>query len=309
MKRIRHPFATAATLLVVLCWAFAAPAQTETGASASDDGTVFGSMTVEGENRIRITFERPALEVDIDPENAPGLQWGSAADVLTRSEPELLPPLLQASTHQPARYLMRPWLRTLKRGALARFRPEVENVNNWRLTVVDTRGREVVSFADKGDPPDGLAWDGRTDGGGLAWPGVTYSYVFEAYDRAGNKSRIVGEGFTIPPYAVGDGTDMRMLFAGQHLKETAKVGRGGKGDPVLLLEVAGLINQVSGPGTPVIIEASARNHGTAETLGGKVKATLEQLLIGDPARIAVTTLVADDGPVDGAVEIKVAAGS
>lgn len=39
--------------------------------------------------------------------------------------------------------------------------------------------------------------------GGLAWPGVTYSYVFEAYDRAGNKRRMVGEGFTIrarPPH-------------------------------------------------------------------------------------------------------------
>ncbi len=34
------------------------------------DGTVFRSLTVEGENRVQIRFERPELELDIDPNQA-----------------------------------------------------------------------------------------------------------------------------------------------------------------------------------------------------------------------------------------------
>ena len=36
----------------------------------------------------------------------------------------------------------------------------------------------------------------------LVTPGLTYSYVFEAFDRAGNKRNIVGPGFTVPAYRI-----------------------------------------------------------------------------------------------------------
>src|SRR5262249_26877882 len=46
------------------------------------EGTVFKSLTVEGEDRIRFDIERPELQIDLDPSKAPGLDWGSARDVL-----------------------------------------------------------------------------------------------------------------------------------------------------------------------------------------------------------------------------------
>ena len=45
-------------------------------------GAPFGDLTIEGENRVRIQFERPELRIDLDPRQAPGLDLGSAMDVL-----------------------------------------------------------------------------------------------------------------------------------------------------------------------------------------------------------------------------------
>ena len=95
MNRTRLISIPTLLLLAAAIWSMPLLAQTNTTGDASSptnpeskeatqDGTVFGSMTVEAENKIRITFARPKLHVDIDPENAPGLQWGSAMDILLR---------------------------------------------------------------------------------------------------------------------------------------------------------------------------------------------------------------------------------
>ncbi len=59
--------------------------------------TAFGSLTVEGEDRIHVEFDRPALELAIDPATAPGLDWGSPTDVLMRRRRTASGPFLELS--------------------------------------------------------------------------------------------------------------------------------------------------------------------------------------------------------------------
>ena len=91
----------AAAALAAAVLAFAGPAIAAADEAAADstmvlegeqEGTVFRSLTIEGENRIRIDFERPELLVELDPASAPGLSWGSSRDVLDRTVPDLVTP-------------------------------------------------------------------------------------------------------------------------------------------------------------------------------------------------------------------------
>ena len=130
------------------------------------EGTVFRTLTVEGEDRVQVEFERPALELALDPNQVPGLDLGTARDVLDRTLPDLVTPAprdLPGVRCSP--YLARPWLQHFGTGAVVRFRPETRDVERWRLTVVDSKGRTVRSFEGRGRPPQEIAWDGRTAAG------------------------------------------------------------------------------------------------------------------------------------------------
>src|SRR5262245_38111909 len=149
------------------------------------EGTVFKSLTIEGEDRVHVDFERPELKLDLELEKAPGLDWGSAADVLNRSNSDLDAPLVGLSAKQTNPYLGRPWLSEFATGPVARFHPSAEGVASWKLIVVDSKGATVRTFWAKGDPPKEIDWDGRATDGKPVTPGLTYSYVFEAHDKAG----------------------------------------------------------------------------------------------------------------------------
>src|SRR4029077_1438196 len=69
--------------------ASAAPTDSGTVLKGGQEGTAFKSLTVEGEDKIQIEFERPPLALDLDPTKAPGLDWGTARDVLDRTVPDL----------------------------------------------------------------------------------------------------------------------------------------------------------------------------------------------------------------------------
>ena len=157
-----------------------------------DEGTVFRTLTVEGEDRIHFDVERPTLRLELDPEKAPGLDWGSARDVLDRTSPDLIAPYLAESTRERSPYVAHPWLSHFASGAVARFRPEVKGVERWKLSVVSARGETVALFEGQGDPPREIAWNGLSTSGAPVLPGLTYSYVFEARDRAGNKRNFAG---------------------------------------------------------------------------------------------------------------------
>src|SRR5262245_38429761 len=106
----------------------AAPSQSDMKLHGGQDGTVFGSLTVEGEDRVHFDIERPSLELAIDPSTAPGLDWGSATDVLDRAVPDAKAPFLATSTQSLSPYLGRPWVQSFVAGDVARFRPQVDNV-------------------------------------------------------------------------------------------------------------------------------------------------------------------------------------
>ena len=135
-------------------------------------GTVFKSLTVEGENRIRIDIARPRLQLDLDPRSAPGLDPGTIAAALDRDRPGLLGPLHAEIAQRHSPYTARPWLDGFATGPVARFRPDVSEVDRWRLVVADSRGREVATFEGKGKPRKDIVWDGRAADGSVALPGL-----------------------------------------------------------------------------------------------------------------------------------------
>lgn len=285
------------------------------------DGTVFGSLTVEEENRIQVEFERPELRVAIDPEQAPGLEWGTVVDVLDRSRPDFFAPLLAGSAGQPCPYMPRPYLERFGAGPVARFRPAVTGVESWRLLVVDSRGAEVAVFSGRGDPPKEIPWDGRTAAGELAEPGLTYSHVLEAQDRAGNRRRFVGEGFQIPPYRVQGGGNLTLMVSGRELRglrasgaglsggSAATGGRSAAGEPegrACLLEIASRLNVATSPAAPIVLRIKARDYQEANELGERLLRELRPLLLGAPVRLTSQALVEPGAPDGGTVMITTA---
>ena len=269
------------------------------------EGTVFKSLTVEGEDRIRFDIERPPLKVDLDPAKAPGLEWGTARDVLDRTVPDLGVPLVASSAHQPSPWIAHPWLSGFASGAVARFRPDLKGVERWKLTIVNARGEAVATYQGRGEPPREIAWDGRSQGGAPVVPGLTYSYVLEAHDRAGNKRNFVGQGFKVSAYRLDTPEGPMLTFAGRELP-AQDPRRPVNNDPSavsLLIEAATWINQAPHPGRPVRVTASARSYDEAQALAASVAKQMTPHLIGDPARVQTAAEVRPDAPEGGMVVI------
>ncbi len=265
-------------------------------------GTVFQSLTVEGEDRIRIEFDRPALDLDLDPKQASGLDWDKTGDVLERGALVLDAPFLRSTALERSPYLGRPWLGRFRSGSVVRFRPAVEGVDRWRLTVADSRGRTVATSEGQGRSPREIPWDGRGLDGAPVAPGLTYSYVFEAHDRAGNKRNFVGEGFTVPPYRYDAGGKLTLLFPGAELSGTGVAGASAPSP--ILLEAADWLNHSGRTAGKVTVRVTARSFEQASALADQVAQGLKPLLLGDPSRIATATDVQPDAAATGSVAIQ-----
>ena len=306
----------------------AAPAGAQTRAQAQPDsgmtlrgdqaGTDFRTMTVEGEDRVHIDFGRPQLDLDLNPQDVPGLQRGTAADVLDRTVPDLTAPMLALSSEERSPYLARPWLRQFASGSVARFQPAVKGVERWKLTIADSRGQTVASYEGKGDPPREIAWDGHSQSGAPVTPGITYSYVFEARDRAGNKRNFVGQGFTISAYRLDGASGTVLVLSGKDLASPERgatgYGPGGgsygagsgasrEGTSALLLEAASWLNQSAKIREPVRVTVAARSMERANALAARAREALSGRVLGDPARIQTSIEVAADAPEDGVLRI------
>ncbi|HEX5632445.1 MAG TPA: hypothetical protein VFX50_04425 [Gemmatimonadales bacterium] len=266
-----------------------------------EEGTVFRTLTVQGEDRIHIEVERPVLRLDMDPEKAPGLERGDVKDVLERTTPDLQAPLLQVSSREASPWVARPWLSHFPEGAVARVRPDVKGVERWRLVVVNARAESVAVYQGKGDPPREISWDGRSTNGDPVLPGASYSYVFEARDKAGNKRNFVGEGFRVNSFRYGTNEDPVLLFAGQEL-----VRAGGaqslEDTPPIVTEAATVVNQAPSS-RQVRIEVTARSQDEANALAQRITRWMTPLVIGDPARLQAAAFVQSDAPSGAAVKI------
>jgi hypothetical protein len=262
-----------------------------------------------------VEFDRPSLAIDLASDDAPGLEWGSARDVLDRTTPDLATPLLGVSASEWSPFVARPWLRRFTLGVVARFRPQIEGADRWKLLVADSKGQAVASFAGKGRPPREITWDGRSSAGSLVTPGLTYSYLFEAYDRAGNKREFLGEAFKVQDYRLDTATGPLMVLSGRDLLPSAMPSRGSgpyaapTGTPLaspILAEAASCMNQYEGLRRPIRITCVGRSYEQASLLGALVSSGFSPLVLGDLARIQVATEVEPDAPEGGVVRIAAA---
>jgi len=277
---------------------------------AGQSGTEFRSMTVEGEDRVHVDFGRPELNLDLDPEDVPGLTRGTALDVLDRTVPDLATPMVAISAKERSPYVARPWLRQFATGSVAHFRPAVKGVVRWKLLVADARGETVASFDGTGDPPREITWDGRTKSGVPVTPGLTYSYVFEAHDRAGNKRNFVGQGFAVSAYRVESPSGTTLVMSGHDLVAAGSDGmgygpsaRGADKTSPIFLEVASWLNQSNKVREPVRVAVAARTMDQASALAARASMALGGRVLGDPARIQTVTEIAADAPEDGVLRI------
>ena len=78
-------------------------------------------------------------------------------------------------------------------------------------------------------PPEEITWDGRSSRGEPVTPGLTYSYVFEAFDRAGNKRNFVGEGFRLTAYRLATLAFVGGPSEAAHLRRVADCVRQAEG--------------------------------------------------------------------------------
>jgi len=267
---------------------------------AGESGKQFNNITVEGEDRVRVNFDRPELKLDVDPSKAPGLDWQSVWAALGSDEFNFVDPVLSRSVYERSPYAPRPWLDSMHDGPVARFRPEVNGVEKWGLEVADSRGKTVARFQGSGKPPKEITWDGTTIDGGAARSDLTYSYVLNATDKAGNKRSFVGDSFQIPPHVAQNKEGMSMSFSVHVESATDRV------PDAVVLEAATRLNQNVATNVPVKVEVTASTFNLAKSIADEVVATLQPHLYGEAARITVLTNVDTGGAERASVTIRTA---
>lgn len=333
--------AVAASAGLVMMWiAAASPARAEESAPASStttstapsngaaksdssytikggqERTDLKSLTVEGEDRVHVDIERPPLTFALDPSKVQGLVQGDGRDVLDRVAPDLTTGFYAATAQERSPFIGRPWLRQFTSGAVARFQPAVKGVERWKLTVADSRGQAVRVYEGAGDPPKEIVWDGRATNGAGVSPGVTYSYVFEARDKAGNKRNFVGEGFRVSAYRLDGPDGPTLVFSGRELVipvggAAGLYGGAGASRPTaaILLEAASWLNQSPAVTRSIRVTATGRTMEQANSLAKQVAVALAANTIGDPARIQTVPEVTADVPDGGTVRVALASAS
>jgi hypothetical protein len=303
MKDIIRVAASVAVALVLAGAAVASEGDKEPekkqGLKAGAEGTELESITVEGEDRIRIEFERPELVVDVDPLSAPGLEWDVVWSLLQPEALDLYAPLPERSRLVRSPFRARPWADMFRRGDIARFRPQLKGVASWSLVIADARGGEVARFGDKGSPPDDIGWNGEALDGTYGLPGRSYSFVVEAADRAGNKRRFVGDGFELPAYALE--TDAGVALVMSQADVTSEDGS----TTAAVYYAATRINQ-SPAGSPVKITVTAPDFRSGDEVAVRVAEQVRSLVVGDPARVS-TSVDVEKGTNTPAITIEVAA--
>lgn len=267
------------------------------------------SLTIEGEDRVHVEIERPPLTLQLNASEVKGLDFGTAQDVLDRTPPDLTTQYLAVSSAERSPYTGRPWLRQFASGSVARFEPNVRGTERWKLTVADSHGQTVAQFGGKGDAPKEIVWDGRSLSGAPVTPGITYSYVFEAVDKAGNKRNFVGRGFKVSAYRLDSALGPTLVFSAQMLQEGAVAmaygpsGAATRPAPPIVLEAASTLNQSPRVSQPIRVDVTGRTYEYANATAKQVAAWLADLTIGDPTRVQAVAQVAPDAPEGGTVRI------
>ena len=136
-------------------------------------------------------------------------------------------------------------------------------------------------------------------------PGLTYSYVLEAHDKAGNKRNFVGEGFKVSAYRLDTPNGPTLAFSGRQLpsQDPRRPATADASVTPLLVEAASWLNQAPNPARPIKVTATARTMDQAQSLAASVAKQIAPHLIGDPSRLQTTAEVRPDAPEGGNVVI------
>jgi hypothetical protein len=268
---------------------------------AGAEGADLGEFTVEGEDRIRIEFERPTLRLTLDPRSVGGLDWSDPDEILERTSLDTTTPFLRAGTTSLSRLPTRPWVRTLALGDVVRLTPKLKDVETWHLSISDAAGRVVTKFGGDGEPPSNIGWDGMTLSGFPAWPGHTYVHAIDVEDPAGNRRRFNGSGFVMPAFALARDDSIHLVVPGQ--------GKTRALESATILELADWINQHATLDTEVRIEALARTYSDAEAMARSTGDALAKLTAGNPARLRTISRVDPSAPVRGVLRVMFRTGS
>lgn len=307
---MRKPIEALVWSLAVIAIGTAGHAATETKTAKTDstktdsamtipggaEGKNLESITVQGEDRVRVQFDRPDLDLALDPTSAPGLDWNSTWTVLAPESFDFTGPLYARSVTERAPHAPEPWLDSFRDGPVARFTPNVSGVASWSLEVADSRGSDVAHFKGDGKPPKEITWDGRRADGNLARTDLTYSYVLNAMDKAGNKRSFVGNAFEIPPHMDQKGSDVTMTFA-VPVNETSV-------PQALVNEAASRINESGSATRPVRVEVTAPTLSLSKSIASGIVSSLQPLLRGDQSRLSTATLVDAGGGERASVVIR-----
>lgn len=270
-----------------------------------DEGTVFRSLTVEGEDRIHVRIERPPLAFDVDPTTAPGLQGTTTREVLDRTRPDGLAPLFAMSARETSPHEGRPWLDRFASDGVARFHPTVKGATAWKLSVTDAGGQPVMAWQGTGDPPSEIVWDGRGANGDPVTPGLTYSYLLEARDRAGNRRNFVGQGFQVGAYRYGGDDHPLLVFAGRELggPELGAPQSAGA-TPLIVLEAVSWLDRARHANEIIRVTGTARTLSQAQALADRVAGAIAARAIGDPSVVKAAANALAGAPEDGAIRIE-----
>src|SRR5262249_1833608 len=153
-----------------------------------------------------------------------------------------------------------------------------------------------------GDPPREIAWDGRGTDGTPVLPGTSYSYLFEARDKAGNKRNFVGEGFRVNAFRFATAHGPMLVFSSQELERPGGAPWGPDEAPPIVIELATAMNQEPAD-RAVRIAVTAGSADEANALGRRLVRWLTPYVIGDPSRLQSAVVVASDAPAGGAVTV------
>ena len=118
--------------------------------------------------------------------------------------------------------------------------------------VIPKAVREKYSLR-PGDKGEVIEWDGVYDSGEFAVPGLVYSYVLEAGDKAGNRRNFVGPGFEVAPYRIEHEGNFHMVISGESLLGPGAATRPAGTDDPWLLEAASWLNQYAAIDQPIDI--------------------------------------------------------
>lgn len=174
----------AAVAALALAALFARPAAAAAASGQLDD------VVIKGQEKDEPSAGKPAFDVPFDPFETARPSLKPEESLLLAQSPSLTPWVAGHPRRLEDGGLIQPWndaLTELSRLELplraslgAEEKPAKDG--RWALSIVDEDGKAVRVFEGRGEPPDSVAWDGKTDAGQWLRAGHAYSAVIRLRD-------------------------------------------------------------------------------------------------------------------------------